>query len=155
MWNAFTTGGFQSWIRHCTPVFSELPVTTDIEAAAAMPDKIIQRRLVKRGNSAIPYVLIQWIGLPATSATWEDYNVLRQRYPQAPAWGQAGSSAGGDVTPGEPTKWRRAIRWRKTCSTGESVFYYYVNVFVWCVGHWPRLGIKRELYRVGELLLIW
>jgi hypothetical protein len=102
--NVFHVSQLKPFVPDYTLVFSELSVTTDIKATAAMPDKIIQRRLVKRGNSAIPQVLIQWTGLPATLATWEDYNVLRQRYPQAPAWGQVGSSAGGDVTPSAPTK---------------------------------------------------
>jgi hypothetical protein len=33
------------------------------------------------------------------AVTWEDYNVLRERYPHAPAWGQAGIAGGADVTP--------------------------------------------------------
>ena len=83
--------------------FSELPFTTDIEATTTMPEKVLERRLVKRGNAAIPQVLIQWTRLPPTSTIWEDYNVIRQRFPQAPAWGQASSSVGGDVRPGTPT----------------------------------------------------
>ena len=85
-----------------TPVFSELPFTTDIEATAALPEKVLERRPVKRCNAAIPQVLIQWTSLPPTSTTCEDYNVIRQRFPWAPAWGQASSSAGGDVRPGTP-----------------------------------------------------
>ena len=61
--------------------FSELPFTTDIEATATLPRKVLEHRLVKRGKAAIPQVLIQWTGLPLTSITWEDYNVIRQRFP--------------------------------------------------------------------------
>ena len=82
-------------------MFDTLPVTTDLEAAAAVPDKIIDRRLVKKGNTTIPQVKVLWTGLPPSTATWEDYHVLRQRFPDAPAWGQASSSAGGSVT-GDP-----------------------------------------------------
>lgn len=81
-----------------TPVFSTLPMTTDLQASDAQPQAVLERRLVKKGNTAIPQVLVSWTGLPASTTTWEDYNVLRARFPQAPAWGQAGSSGGGDVT---------------------------------------------------------
>lgn len=45
-----------------TPVFSTLP-----EATEAVPEQILQRRLVKKGNTAVPQVLVTWSGLPATS----------------------------------------------------------------------------------------
>ena len=35
-------------------------------------------------------------------ATWEDYEVLRRRVPNAAAWGQAGSQEGASVTPDVP-----------------------------------------------------
>jgi len=79
-------------------VFDTLPVTTDLEAAAAVPDRIIDRRLVKKGNTTIPQVKVLWTSLHQSTATWEDYHVLRQRFPDAQAWGQASSSAGGSVT---------------------------------------------------------
>jgi hypothetical protein len=47
--------------------------------------------------------LIQWTGLPAALATWEDVEALRQHFPHAPAWGQAGSQQGGmSVTHHQP-----------------------------------------------------
>ena len=55
--------------------------------------------LVKKGNTAIPQVRVTWTGLPRSAATWEDYNMLKKRFLEAAAWGQAGSSAGGGVTP--------------------------------------------------------
>jgi hypothetical protein len=82
------------FVADYTPVFSKLPMTTDLEAAAAIPEQVLDRRLVKKGNSAIPQVFIKWTGLPETSATWEDYNMLCDRFPAAPAWGHADSSAG-------------------------------------------------------------
>lgn len=81
-----------------TPVFSELPQVSDFTVAASTPEKILERRLVKKGNVAVPQVKIKWAHLPASSATWEDYNVVRARFPDSAAWGQAGSSARGDVT---------------------------------------------------------
>jgi hypothetical protein len=64
-----------------TLVFSTLPMLTDIQAAAAQPDKIIDRRLVKKGNNAVTQLLVSWTGLPSTSTTWEDYNILKTRFP--------------------------------------------------------------------------
>jgi len=81
-----------------TPVFSTLPMLTDLQAAETEPEMIQDRRLVKKGNNAIPQVLVTWSGLPKSTATWEDYHVLRARFPHAPAWGQARSPGGGGVT---------------------------------------------------------
>jgi hypothetical protein len=72
------------FIADYTPVYDALPVTTDLEATATMPEAVIDRRLVKKGNSAIPQVKVKWTGLP-TATTWEDYFVVKQRFPDAPA----------------------------------------------------------------------
>jgi hypothetical protein len=97
--NVFHVSQLKPFLADYYPVYSELPVSTDIEVAAATPEVVLQRRLVKKENSAVPQVLIKWTGLPEASATWEDYNVLHQRFLEAPAWGQAGSSTGGAVKP--------------------------------------------------------
>jgi len=41
-----------------TPVFSSLPVLTDLEATVAVPDQVLERCLVKKGNTAITQVLV-------------------------------------------------------------------------------------------------
>jgi hypothetical protein len=64
------------------------------------PDAILERRLVKKGNAAVPQVLIKWLGLPTEQATWEYWEVLKVLFPSVLAWGQASSSPGGIVTPG-------------------------------------------------------
>jgi hypothetical protein len=56
---------------------------------------------VKKGNSVVPQVLVKWTNLPETSATWEDWHVVKTRFPDAIAWGQSIAQAGGDVTPQE------------------------------------------------------
>ena len=43
-------------------------------------------------------MLVQWSNLPPSLATWEDTEALRQRFPRAPAWGQAGLRRGGDAS---------------------------------------------------------
>jgi hypothetical protein len=79
-----------------TPVFDELPALVDLGSHDLQPEAILDRRLVKKGNHAIPQVRIKWSKLPEESATWEDYYVVKQRFPTALAWGQA-SSAGGKM----------------------------------------------------------
>lgn len=70
----------------------------ELDCTEVEPETILDRRLVKKGNAAYLQVLIQWTSLPSTMATWEDYEVLHKRFPDAPAWGQAGTQGGGSVT---------------------------------------------------------
>ena len=72
-----------------TPVFADITKIADLSVVSLAPEKILQRRLVKKGNKAIPQVLLKWTHLPESSATWEDYYVVKQRFPDAVAWGQA------------------------------------------------------------------
>ena len=53
---------------------------------ALAPEAVLDRRLVKKGNRAIPQVLIKWTHLPSTSATWEDFYVVQQRFLSLFAW---------------------------------------------------------------------
>jgi hypothetical protein len=48
----------------------------------------------------ISQVLVRWSFLPEELSTWEDEQALRQQFPRAPAWGQAGSQGRRDVTDG-------------------------------------------------------
>jgi len=41
---------------------------------------------------------VQWSGQPEALATWEDYDDLKRRFPQAPVWGQAGSQGRENVS---------------------------------------------------------
>ena len=43
-------------------------------------------------------MLVRWSNLPAQLSTWEDEDALRQEFPRAPAWGEAVSQGGEDVT---------------------------------------------------------
>jgi hypothetical protein len=43
-------------------------------------------------------VRIRWTNSPAEVSTWEDYEALKQRFPDAPAWGQAGTEGEANVT---------------------------------------------------------
>ncbi|XP_073359923.1 uncharacterized protein [Aegilops tauschii subsp. strangulata] len=89
-----------------TPVFTTLPVPLDLSAPGVIPEEILDRRLVKKGNASYLQILVKWSSIPAASATWEDYQVLKERYLDAPAWGHAGSSGGGIVSTLQMTKAR-------------------------------------------------
>jgi hypothetical protein len=82
-----------------TPVYTDLPVQTDFSTEVLQPESILERRLVKKGNAAVPQVRVKWVRLPDSDSTWEDWNVLVKMFPAVSAWGQAVSQAGGGVTP--------------------------------------------------------
>lgn len=52
-----------------TPVFSELPSAAELDIATVFPETILERRLVKRGNTALLQVRIKWSSLPEAMAT--------------------------------------------------------------------------------------
>jgi hypothetical protein len=77
------------------PVYDKLPAPPDVTAAAVQPIKIVERRLVKKGNAAVPQIRVQWSHIPPEHTTWEDYHVLRTRFPEAAIW-EGDLSRGGD-----------------------------------------------------------
>jgi transposase InsO family protein len=70
---------------------------TDIELPR-VPIAILQRRQAPTTAGMGEQVLVQWSGWPPELATWEFLETVRQQYPRAPAWGQAGSQAPGTVS---------------------------------------------------------
>lgn len=86
-----------------TPVFGELPRPPDLAALDVSPSAILQRRLVRNGTAATPQVLIKWGSLPDDCATWEDYYVIKAKFPASPLWEGASSQAEANVTPSSVT----------------------------------------------------
>lgn len=68
----FHVSQLKAYTPDCTPVFSELPPLINQDGSDVIPEGVLDRRLVKKGNVAVPQVLIKWSKLPSTSATWED-----------------------------------------------------------------------------------
>jgi hypothetical protein len=64
---------------------------------ATEPEKILERRMVKKGNAAILQVLVKWRNIPEDSATWEDWEPLKTKFPNIVARGQANSPGGGPI----------------------------------------------------------
>jgi hypothetical protein len=46
----------------------------------------------------VAQVLVLWSGLDASLATWEDQDALKNRFPNAPTWGQAIFEGEGNVS---------------------------------------------------------
>uniref|UniRef100_A0A453BKD5 Chromo domain-containing protein n=1 Tax=Aegilops tauschii subsp. strangulata TaxID=200361 RepID=A0A453BKD5_AEGTS len=73
----------------------------DLTASEAQPAAILDRRMMKRGNAPVVQLQIQWDNMPSSAATWEDYDVLRQRFPTASIWEEDTSQGGDNVAPAD------------------------------------------------------
>lgn len=62
-------------------VTTELPQIGHEEQILAYPVKILQRKMVKQGNSAVVQWLVQWSNSIPEDATWEDALQIQQQYP--------------------------------------------------------------------------
>jgi hypothetical protein len=80
-------------------VLPQLPSPTDL---LQIPVAVLGRRVRQVGFRTVPQALIHWSGMPEDQATWEDVESLRQQFPAAPAWGQAGFQARGIVNDQAP-----------------------------------------------------
>nr|ABA94475.1 retrotransposon protein, putative, unclassified [Oryza sativa Japonica Group] len=96
-------GPFQ--LRHTSSPSSsdeiQVPVTLPADEEA-VPVHVLSRRVYRKGAGAVEQVKVRWQGQTSAEATWEDAAALRLRFPAAPAWGQAVSKGGGNVTDTAP-----------------------------------------------------
>lgn len=92
-----------SQLKPFTPKYvaesDDLPVPIALDSAEVFPERILERRLSRKGDKAHLQVRIKWTSIPESSSTWEDYEVLKEHFPDAPAWGQSDSQDGGSVIP--------------------------------------------------------
>jgi hypothetical protein len=84
-------------------VHQELPHIADDAPRHQIPEKVLQTRQVSRRRKLLEQALIKWSGLPASLATWENVAELKERFPRAPAWGQAAAKGKGNVMSPTPT----------------------------------------------------
>jgi transposase InsO family protein len=82
-----------------TPVSQNLPAA---DALFQVPIQVLRQRARQRGHRTVIQVLVQWSGTDVTQATWEDLEQLKQAFPYAPAWGQAGFQEEGIVNDLDP-----------------------------------------------------
>ncbi|KAK1696847.1 hypothetical protein QYE76_013544 [Lolium multiflorum] len=80
---------------HSSKVLPHVPLP---DAARQIPVQVLQRRVRQQGHITMVQVLVQWSGASEEMATWEDLDSLKQRFPRAPAWGQAGIQGVGGVS---------------------------------------------------------
>jgi ribosomal protein L21E len=79
------------------PTIQVQPLLPTLDDDLQVPLAVLQHRLVQRGKASVAQVLIRWSDSPIGLATWEDLDSIRQRFPRAPAWGQAVSKEAGIV----------------------------------------------------------
>jgi hypothetical protein len=94
----FHVSQLEPFTPNYAPVFDTLPKLLDLDKENVKPEEILERRLVKKGNSAVVQFRVRWTNLPSDAQTWEDETVLRAQFPDYRAWGQAPSSGAGTVT---------------------------------------------------------
>ncbi|KAF5767039.1 putative nucleotidyltransferase, Ribonuclease H [Helianthus annuus] len=69
------------------------------------PQHVLQTRTIHKGNQLVPQYLIQWEGLPVTTATWEDSAQIQQQFPNFPLADKVDFNGGGIVmSPTGPPK---------------------------------------------------
>jgi hypothetical protein len=98
----FRVSQLKPFTANYAPVFSDLPKPPQLDLAELEYEAILQRRLSKKGNAAVTQLLVKWTTLPEAMAIWEDYYVLKSRYPAAAVYGQPASQGGSIVAPGNP-----------------------------------------------------
>jgi hypothetical protein len=82
-----------------------LPNTVD-GAVVPTPERVVQGRRAR----GVPQVLVHWLGEPATSATWEDLDDFKARYPEFQLEDELDFDGGGDVMYGRTYVRRRRAR---------------------------------------------
>lgn len=83
----FHVSQLKAAITSGTHVSPSLP--TDIELPR-IPLEVLQRPSAPTATGSAKQGLILWSGWPHDMATWENLHHLRQAFPRAPSWGQAG-----------------------------------------------------------------
>jgi len=87
-----------SQLKHALPVKHQVADLQNTLDGLQFPEQVLQRRVSSKDSAVVLQGLIKWSGLPQSLATWEDLEPLKQRFPRAPAWGQAVSKGRGGVT---------------------------------------------------------
>lgn len=62
-------------------VTSTLPPIIDDNSFGWVPSKVLDMEVIRKGNRSITKWLVQWTGLPAEDATWEETHTLINQFP--------------------------------------------------------------------------
>ncbi|WMV37617.1 hypothetical protein MTR67_031002 [Solanum verrucosum] len=67
---------------HAVPVvLNHTPVLHMSSPYCPLPEAILERRMIKRGNKVVGQVLVKWLGVDPAQATWEILTELQHRFP--------------------------------------------------------------------------
>jgi hypothetical protein len=73
----FHVSHLKPYVADYTPKFTPLSDPPQLDLHDLELELVLERRLSKKGNTAITQVLTKWTGLPTEMATWEDFHVLK------------------------------------------------------------------------------
>lgn len=59
-----------------------LPLISSSANLSSEPQLVLDRRIVKRNNAPVTQLLIKWTNSSDDDATWEDYTLIKRRFPQ-------------------------------------------------------------------------
>jgi hypothetical protein len=88
-------------VFHVSQLKAAIPVTHTADQlqntidGLQVPQQVLQKRVASSGSEVRLQALIQWSGLPARLATWEDVEALRQRFPEHQLGGKLDLNKGG------------------------------------------------------------
>nr|KYP34128.1 hypothetical protein KK1_044949 [Cajanus cajan] len=82
---------------HSQP-YVPLPINNTDLQPVIQPVAILKSRVILRGQQQILQYLVQWEGLDAANATWEDHLTLQQDFPDLNLEDKVGLNGGGIVT---------------------------------------------------------
>jgi len=71
----------KKYVRPSPSTLGTVPDIDDLGVIAMEPVTILAKKLGKRGNRAMVYLLVQWSNNPKEEATWELYSDMESRYP--------------------------------------------------------------------------
>ena len=71
----------KKYIGDCSTLLGPVPEVDELGLLAAEPVAILGRRLGKKGNKAVVYLLIQWSNRPKEETTWELYSDIEAKFP--------------------------------------------------------------------------
>lgn len=63
-------------------VQTKLPLVGDEGEMRILPEKVLERRMIKKNNRPVIQVLIKWMSTAPEDATWEDAHKLAQQFPE-------------------------------------------------------------------------
>jgi hypothetical protein len=87
----FNASQLKSFTPNYTPVFSSLPSVSLLDSVEIEPEQILDHRLTKKGSATATQVLVKWSNVLKEMATWEDYYILKDRFPDVAVWRPAAS----------------------------------------------------------------